>query len=772
MRTPSWRLPCFAAFFAVAMIAFVAKANTVTYNFPGDAADMTADGWEITLGNNNNFNKSGRGVVSKEFSSPITNLVFRGYRTDKCTRTVDFTAGSYSETWYSASLVGTSSSNFFTKSFLVSDNVTSFSVECTGGAQNFYLQAITVYTVDPPPSLGPIDNQTVGSYNTIDHLPVYAETDVDGDVLEVSVTTVAGIPAASYGVFQDGGDWFFRFSPGTAGMTSGDVSFTVSAKGIGGTTNVAFTVTVQEGVVKTPPVIYPIADTNVLARRTVYIPFTVAEADGDRVETNVVCVTAGVAGTYGINAETGDFRYTPTVADAAIAQPIHFGIVASDAQGAVTNYFNVTVGLGSAPIFGTIADQTIAFGGTNVVTLALTATDGDTITATNVQHVADAPAGAYSFSNLVFRFAPAMADIGKTFAFTAYATDMDGMAEQDFQVAVILEKPALRAGSVLADWSPTSFVAYINKGTPGAESYVLRVTHPIEEDGNGNDTMTEEYHVLAADFPTNITGCATTNYTYSLQAVRGETTSAWSTSLSISLQDYPEFVPAIPMTGETHGSYKQDFNSLPARGNDPWWKRTWWDGRTLEGWYALHYGIPFENGEIQPWGYGANSSATGVFSFGSEKGVASNRGLGSKNAYWDADCRFAVAFTNTSHYKVSSVDVKFTAYQFRCGKGWTQLQFAHAVSNSVIALDSAGWKADEEFYFDPDLSKSAGAMDPQYTNTFSGTLTLKGEYAVRPGQVLMLRWENSAGDNAVPVGIDDLEVTWYFDWKHTVIYLR
>ena len=761
------------------LVSAPAWAWVKTYTLKSDETDMKADGWSWVMGSANAgfyFNNAPDHYLnSKTFSNSITNITFFGHRTSTCNREVKFTAGTYEETIYAATALSTNPTTdqtFFTHEFLPEENVTSFRLNCTGGKSNFYLIKITVYTTDPLPSLGPIPNQTIGSANTIDNLPLYVTTSVSGEKPSVSATTTSAIPSASYEAFEDNGDWFFRFSPAVAGITSGNIDFTVSATGIGGTTNLTFTVTVEEGVVKSAPTIDQIANQSVLALRELTFPFTVREADGDKIETNVVCITEGVTGTYGINAVTGCFTYMPDVADAALTQPIHFGIVAGDAQGTVTNYFDVTVMPGSAPIIAEIANQSIAFGGTNVVTLALTATDGDTITATNVQHVAEAPAGVYSFSNLVFRFVPASADIGKTFAFKAYATDMDGTAESDFNVYVGLATPALKAGSILADWSPTSFMVYINKETPGAESYVLRVTHPIEDDGNGNVSATDEYSILATDFPANITGCATTNYTYSLQAVRGETTSAWSTSLSISLQDYPEFVPAIPMTGETHGSYTQDFNSLPSRGNDPWWKRTWWDGRTLPGWYVIHYGIPFENGEIQPWGYGANSSATGVFSFGSEKGEASNRGLGSKNSYWDADCRFAVAFTNTSHYKVSSVDVKFTAHQFRYGKGWTQLQFAHAVSNSVIALDSAGWKAHEEFYFDPDLSKSAQAMDPQYTNTFSGTLSLKGEYAVRPGQVLMLRWENSAGGNAVPVGIDDLEVAWYFDWKHTIISVR
>ena len=225
---------------------------------------------------------------------------------------------------------------------------------------------------------------------------------------------------------------------------------------------------------------------------------------------------------------------------------------------------------------------------------------------------------------------------------------------------------------------------------------------------------------------------------------------------------------AIPMTGNAQGSYSQDFNSLPSSGSG-----IWYDARTIPGWYVTFANNSFTDGTIQTWKYGANNSKDGFFSFGTEKGVDANRGIGVKNSKWADDFRFAVAFTNTCQYAVTNINVSFTACQFRYGKGYTQLQLSHVVSNSVQSLTSSGWKDDKAFYFDPDLSTNAMAMDPQYTRRFSGDIPLTGNDTLHTGLVLMLMWKNVAENNSVPVGIDDLEVKWQCAWpRHTVIYLR
>ena len=267
--------------------------------------------------------------------------------------------------------------------FQASENVRNLKMIAEGSSGTWIIYNLTVCTTDPPPpTLESIEDQNIGSNNEIDHLPVIAETNVAGDTLTVSATTESNIPAASYGIFEENGNRYFRFSPEDAGMTSGSVVFTVSATGIGGTTSVSFTVTVTAGVVKTEPTFDPIPGQSALALRTLTVPFTVREADGDEIRTNYFCQTSGVTGSYGIDAN-GSFFYTPSLADAAIGT-VAFRITATDTEGTGQGDFNVTVTAGTPPVIGPIAPQTVVYDGMNEVTLALTPTDGDKITATNV----------------------------------------------------------------------------------------------------------------------------------------------------------------------------------------------------------------------------------------------------------------------------------------------------------------------------------------------------------------------------------------------------
>ena len=152
-----------------------------------------------------------------------------------------------------------------------------------GSSGTWIIYNLTVCTTDPPPTLEAIEDQNIGSNNAIDHLAFFPATSVLDDALVISVTTTSDIPSASYGVFQENGSWFFRFSPEDAGVTSGNVDFAISATGIGGTTSVSFTVAVTAGVVKTEPTFDPIPGQSALALRTLTVPFTVREADGDEI---------------------------------------------------------------------------------------------------------------------------------------------------------------------------------------------------------------------------------------------------------------------------------------------------------------------------------------------------------------------------------------------------------------------------------------------------------------------------------------------------------
>ncbi len=662
-----------------------------------------------------------------------------------------------------------SNTDFYTVAPPISENVQKFICENgAGGSGNLYLYSVKVSRVDPPPTLGSIEDRSIAvtAPLTNETLVVSSELNDDDDGVDdnisLAISAVAGgnVLSVGYAVYERDGAWYYSFSPEEAGVDKGDVEITITPTGDGGT-GVPQSFTISVLAAGSPPTVLPILDQDTLALRTLTIPFTVLEPDGDSITTNVVCLTSGVTGTYGTDVN-GKFFYAPSLADAEIGT-IEFRIDATDEQDTGSSAFTVMVAAGMPPALGAIADQTVAYDGTNKVTLALTPTDDDAITVTNVDVKVGttAPVGERTFSDLVFRFVPATADIGQTFTFTASATDFDGTTNVDFNVEVILAAPVLKHCSVEA-WTATSFTADLKSAVPGATSYRLRHIHTA-----ANDTVVTGY-VDNVSFPYVVSGLDSTTYTYAVQAQCGAINSAWSNEETVHLDTYLPPTYAIPMTGNAHGSYSQNFDSLPSSGSG-----IWYDARTIPGWYVTFDGKSFTDGTIQTWRYGANNTATGFFSFGTEKGVDVNRGIGVKNSKWADDFRFGVAFTNTCQYAVTNINVSFTACQFRYGKGYTQLQLSHVVSNSVQSLTSSGWKDDKAFYFDPDLSTNAMAMDPQYTRRFSGDIPLTGNDTLHTGQIFMLRWQNFAADNSVPVGIDDLEVKWECAWpRQTVIILQ
>ncbi len=630
-----------------------------------------------------------------------------------------------------------------------------------GSSGTWIIYNLTVYTTDPPPTLEAIEDQNIGSNNEIDHLAFFPATSVSGDALVISVTTASDIPSASYGVFQENGSWFFRFSPEDAGVTSGNVDFTISATGIGGTTSVSFTVAVTAGVVKTEPTFDPIAGQSALALRTLTVPFTVREADGDEIRTNYFCQTSGVTGTYGIDAN-GSFFYTPSLADAAIGT-VAFRITATDTEGMGQGDFTVTVAAGTPPVIGPIAPQTVVYDGMNEVTLALTPTDGDKITATNVTVKTGTPnpIGAYTFSDLVFRFAPAADDINQTFFFTASATDFDGTTNVDFKVTVALATPVLKHCPV-DQWTTTSFTADIETAVPGATSYRLRHIHT-----EANGTVVTGY-VDNATFPCVVSGLDTTNYVYDVQAQRGTTVSSWSNAKSIDLHNYIAPTYTIPMTGAARGVYRQDFNSLITSGSI-----YWYDARTIPGWYAASSSGSMSDEKITA--SKGVSSETGILSCQVDTNNIPNRALGLRAAtQWD-DFSFGAVFTNKCKYAVTNLTVTFTALQIRRYTTISKLHFSYARSNGFIELITSGlsWTDVEALRFTSPIQGSSAQLYPPATERLSASIPFEGANAIQPGEVIAMRWYLEAKNNYPTLAIDDLEIKWECAWpRQTVIYLQ
>ena len=765
------RLSLFAILSGLVLATASAGAWVKTYHLSSDP-----EGWDISWNAGHYFSAYNQHVTSEIFSSPITNMIFNGRTASDTTgKTVKFEAGSIGVLWNTSAvtpdLPSKNSLDFYEVVFSASENVKSFTCYTkngvTSGSGNFYLNSVTIFRVDPPPTLCSIEDRSIAvtAPLTNESLVVSSELNDDDDGIDDTITMAISAVvngnalSAGYSAYERDGAWFYSFSPEEAGVDEGDVEITITPIGNGGTgVSQSFTITVLAA--GSPPTVLPILDQDILALRTLTIPFTVLEPDGDDIWTNVVCCTAGVTGTYGRDANE-NFFYTPSLADAEIGT-INFRIDATDAQDTGSTTFDVYVTAGMPPALDPIAPQTIAYDGTNKVTLALTLTDGDSITATNVEVKAGttAPVGERTFSDLVFRFVPEAADIGQTFIFTASATDFDGTTNVDFNVEVILAAPVLKHCPV-DDWTATSFTADIKSAVPGATSYRLRHVH-----AEANDTVVTGY-VDIVSFPYVVSGLDSTTYTYAIQAQCGAINSAWSNEETVHLENYLPPTYAIPMTGVAHGTYKETFNGLISSGS-----AYWYDARTIPGWYIAKWGASFSDGE-----YSAVDSPktwTGVFSV--KEDSVENRSLCIRPDDQDEKYHIAILFTNICSYAVTNLHVSYLGKQYRRLANATKFEFSYAKADSLVkaAVDTGfSFTRVKELDYVTPVTGSAAYFTPASNKVVAADISLSGDAALKPGEMVFLRWYVNAKNNYIPAGIDDVTVSWECAWpRHTVIYLR
>jgi hypothetical protein len=643
-----------------------------------------------------------------------------------------------------------------------------FKVVGSGSAGNWTIYTVTVYTVDPPPTIDAISDQEVGSANTLTVSGITVSS-FTGDNIQVTASATCGganVDPTSYSIsLGANGLYTLTFTPATAGINSGVVSFTVTATGAGGATSESFDCTVTTGVIKTKPTIDPIPSQSIHTLHTLYVPFVVREADeGDWVITNAPAVVSSTIpqGPFGYD-QNGIFFFTPDPADAVLS-PVVFSITARDPEGdSDPATISVVILPGTPPSISPIAQQTVAYGSTNFVTIAISETEDDPITTTNlaVKTGTDAPAGDFAVENGKAWFAPAEADIGNTFSFTLAVADIHGSSSTNYDVSVILAAPVLKHCPV-DDWTATSFTADIEAAVPGATSYNLRyIRH--EDDGTPVTNT-----VSVASFPHVVSGLATTNYVYDVQAIRGAVTSEWSNAKSIDLHAYIAPTYAIPMKGAARGSHHETFDGLISSGS-----AYWYDARTIPGWYAAS-----SSGSMSDVKYSANSggsSGTGLFSCQVDDEAVTNRALAVRADTQSDEFSFGVMFTNMCKYAVTNLHVSFTAMQFRRYNPISHLYFSYTRSNRLIDYNDPAniWTSVEALDFAAPTQGSSARLYPPTEEPKSADIPFEGVNAIQPGEVIAMRWYLDAKSNWPTLGIDDVTVSWECAWpRHTVIYLR
>ena len=420
---------------------------------------------------------------------------------------------------------------------------------------------------------------------------------------------------------------------------------------------------------------------------------------------------------------------------------------------------------GSPPSLAPIDDQTVLFGETLQVALVVEDTESidDPLISSNITIKAGttAPEGENAFEDGCLFFTPDTNDIGRTFVFTASATDSDGTTNQDFNVTVGLAAPVLKHCPV-DQWTATSFTADIQAAVPGATSYTLRHVH-YEEDG----TVVTGY-VHDATFPCVVENLPTAAYVYDVQAKDGATTSAWSNAESIDLRNYIAPTYAIPMTGAAHGTYSQDFDGLIYSGS-----ADWYDARTIAGWYAADF-----SGSLSDVKYSANdggSSGTGLFSCKVDDFNVTNRALAAKAKTQYDDLSFGVMFTNQCAFAVTNIAVSFTAMQFRRYQPISHLHFSYTRSNRLIDYNDPEnvWTSVETLDFSAPTQGSPARIYPPTAASRMADIPFEGANAIQPGEVIVVRWFLDAKNNYPTLGIDDLAVSWACAWTpYTVITVQ
>ena len=792
---PSPRLSFFAVACATGMLVCTVKAMDYPYDFAvtGDSAASGASeiaGWSFnSIGVSSghaNFNAGGDSIVLTDtFAQPITNIqvCYKASRADAtrilCIDGFNQTTGEGPDARNFP--ISTSAWTPVDFAFDPADDIDYVEIWLGGSGSKgtWIIYSITIQTADPPPTIDPIPDQTVGSVNNLEFsfsVPVLTHERINFTVTAENVAN-PGTPidpgdAFAYDYRDMDGYCFFHFSPSSIGMTSGQIRFTITGTASGVSASQSFVCTVVQGSLPTPPQVWSpwYSVGSVLAGRTLTEQVPWQEADNDEV-TFTVFPTNTCHGTYSIGLHDGLFTFTPTAEDAT-TDIIYFKVHAEDKDGYDEAVFRVVVFPTRTPLITSITDQTLVYGDTLQIDLVAESTEYDVVhgdyiddplisSNITVKAGTTAPEGEYVFADGYLSFTPTTNDIGQTFIFTASATDLDGTTNQDFNVTVGLAAPVLKHCPV-DQWTTTSFTADLEAAVPGATSYRLRHIHT-----EANGTVVTGY-VDNATFPCVVSGLDTTNYVYDVQAQRGTTVSSWSNAKSIDLHNYIAPTYAIPMTGAARGVYRQDFNTLITSGSI-----YWYDARTIPGWYAASSSGSMSDEKITA-SEGATSE-TGILSCRVDADNIPNRALGLRAAtQWD-DFSFGAVFTNKCKYAVTNLTVTFTALQIRRYTTISKLHFSYARSGGFIELITSGltWTDVEALRFTSPVQGSAAQLYPPATERLSASIPFEGANAIQPGEVIAMRWYLEAKNNYPTLAIDDLEIKWECAWpRQTVIYLQ
>ncbi|MCK5014024.1 MAG: hypothetical protein KAS66_09400, partial [Candidatus Omnitrophica bacterium] len=241
----------------------------------------------------------------------------------------------------------------------------------TGNLIDSETLTITVTDLNVAPVLGAIGNQTVDELATLTFTATATDSDLPADTLTFSID--AASIALGMSIDANTGDFSWTPTEAQGGLTP-SVTVTVTDNGTGNLIDSeTFTVTVND--TNTAPVLGAIGDQSVDELATLTFTATATDSDLPADTLTFSLDAASIALGMSIDANTGDFSWTPTEAQGGLTPSVTV-TVTDDGTGNLidSETFTITVNdLNTAPVLDAIGNQSID----ELATLTFTATASD-----------------------------------------------------------------------------------------------------------------------------------------------------------------------------------------------------------------------------------------------------------------------------------------------------------------------------------------------------------------------------------------------------------
>jgi len=252
----------------------------------------------------------------------------------------------------------------------------------TAGASADVGFSITVTEANDPPTLGPIEPQSVNEGTPLTLTASATDSDVPAQTLTYSLVTapMGATIGATTGVFS--------WTPGEAdGPDTHPVTIRVTDSG-GATADTSFTITVTES--NSPPSLAAIGAQTASEGTLLTVTASATDPDlpGETLTYSLVTAPAGAA----IGASTGVFTWTPGEADAPGTHGVTIRVTDGSGATAETSFTITATETNTAPVLASIGNQPASEGA--LFTVTASATDADSPAQTLTYSIVSGPMGA------------------------------------------------------------------------------------------------------------------------------------------------------------------------------------------------------------------------------------------------------------------------------------------------------------------------------------------------------------------------------------------